>query len=69
MEQAKGFEIENKNSNERLVYELKKSLYGLKQSGRNWNNLLHTVNPYLMRVYIQNIKMNKRLSLNGWMIS
>ena len=42
MEQAKDFEIENKNSNERLVYKLKKSLYGLKQSGRNWNNLLHT---------------------------
>ena len=42
MEQAKRFEIENKNSNERLVYKLKKSLYGLKQSGRNWNNLLLT---------------------------
>ena len=42
MEQAKGVEIENKNSNERLVYKLKKSFYGLKQSGRNWNNLLHT---------------------------
>ena len=26
MGQAKGFEIENKNSNERLVYKLKKSL-------------------------------------------
>ena len=42
MELAKDFEIENKNSNERLVYKLKKSLYSLKQSGRNWNNLLHT---------------------------
>ena len=41
MEQTKGFEIENKNSYERLLYKLKKSLYGLKQSGRNWNNLLH----------------------------
>ena len=40
MEQAKGFEVENKNSNERLVYKLKKCLYGLKQSGRN--NLKHT---------------------------
>ena len=27
----KGFEIENKNRKERLVYKLKKSLYGLKQ--------------------------------------
>ena len=37
MKQAK-----DENSNERLVYKLKKSLYGLKQSGQNWNNLLHT---------------------------
>ena len=42
MEQAKVFEIENKNCNERLVYKSKKFLYGLKQSSRNWNNLLHT---------------------------
>ena len=56
MEQAKGFEIENKNSNERSVYELKKSLYGLKQSGRNCKNLLNT---YL-------IEQNFCQSLSEW---
>ena len=34
----KGFEDKTKNS----VWKLKKSLYGLKQSGRTWNNMLHT---------------------------
>ena len=40
MEQAEGFEVPGKEG--RLVYKLNKSLYGLKQSGRNWNNLLHS---------------------------
>jgi hypothetical protein len=39
MEQPEGFEVQSKGG--RLVYKLNKSLYGLKQSGRNWNNLLH----------------------------
>ena len=42
MQQPEGFE-EHSNNNETLVWKLNKSLYGLKQSGRNWNSLLHTL--------------------------
>ena len=41
IEQPEGFKKVGKNG-ENLVYRLKKSLYGLKQSGRLWNNLLHS---------------------------
>ena len=41
VEQPEGFEIKSP-SHEKLVCKLNKSLYGLKQSGRNWNSLLHT---------------------------
>ena len=40
MEQAEGFEVQREKG--RLVYKLNKSLYGLKQSGRNWNSVMHS---------------------------
>ena len=40
LEQPEGFEVKS-NDGEKLVYRLKKSIYGLKQSGRNWNRVLH----------------------------
>lgn len=40
LEQPEGYEEKSK-SGERLVYNVQKSLYGLKQSDRNWNMLLH----------------------------
>ena len=39
MDQAEGLESFSPNENERFVYKLNKLLYGLKQSGRNWNLL------------------------------
>lgn len=40
MEQPEGFEISSKKG--KLVYKLNRSLYGLKQSGRNWNMILNS---------------------------
>ena len=40
VEQPEGYDVSNKGR--KLVWKLKKSLYGLKQSGRKWNNLLHS---------------------------
>ena len=40
VEQPSGFEIKGDKEG-KLVFKLKKSLYGLKQSGRNWNQTLN----------------------------
>ncbi|GAB1598795.1 hypothetical protein Ahia01_000156700, partial [Argonauta hians] len=39
VQQPRGYEVHNEG--QPLVWELKKSLYGLKQSGKNWNDVLH----------------------------
>ena len=40
MDQPEGFEVKREDG-QKLVYKLKKSLYGLKQLDRNWNLMLH----------------------------
>lgn len=40
MQQPEGFEKKS-DTGEKLVCKLQKSIYGLKQSGRNWNAMLH----------------------------
>ena len=46
MDQAEGFEDES-DHNEKLVYKLNKSISGRKQSGKNWNDMLHN---YLLAI-------------------
>ena len=55
----------------KLVYRLNKSLYGLKQSGRNWNKMLHEC--LIRNDFIQNpadhcvyMKQNERLLIVSW---
>ena len=65
VEQPEGFK-----TNE-LVYRLNKSLYGLKQSDRNWNKMLHEC--LIQNDFIQNpadhyvcMKQNERLLIVSW---
>ena len=65
VEQPEGFKTN------KLVYRLNKSLYELKQSGRNWNKMLHDC--LIRNDFIQNpadhcvyMKQNERLLIVSW---
>lgn len=72
MEQPEGYERRSKTG-EKLICKLQKSLYGLKQSGRNWNAMLHsflctngfTQNPADHCVYTKE-KGNEKVILLVW---
>lgn len=66
MTQPEGYEVTS-DKGEMLVHKLEESLYGLKQSGRNWNRMLHdhlsdnllTQNPADHCVVHQRIRRSK----------
>ena len=65
VEQLEGFKTN------KFVYRLNKSLYGLKQSGRNWNKMLHEC--LIRNDFIQNsadhcvyMKQNEKLLIISW---
>ena len=69
LKQIEGYEIRAEDGSE-IVFKLNKSIYGLKQSGRNWNQLLHSCleqngfkrNPVDHCVYTKHDKMVLELS-------
>ena len=65
VEQPEGFKTN------KLLYRLNQSLYGLKQSGKNWNKILHEC--LIWNDFIQNpadhcvyMKQNERLLIVSW---
>lgn len=52
VKQPEGFEVKGENG-EMLVLKLNKSLYGLKQSGRNWNSVIQNF-------FVQNINLSNQ---------
>ena len=61
MEQAEGYNVMAKDGT-KLVYKLNKSLYGLKQSGRNWNAVL---NKFLCEIGFKRSNVDPCLYIKG----
>lgn len=51
MRQPEGYDVAS-NNGEMLLWKLQKSLYGLRQSRRNWNRMLH--GDLCVNLFIQN---------------
>jgi hypothetical protein len=66
MEQPEGYEVKS-GTDTKLVCRLKKLLYGLKQSGGNWNKVLHEY--FSENNFVQNPNTNGRRSTTGCCVS